>query len=155
MSTVEVKQSPNRAFDYLPAQPSSHSTSLEGEKKVHGETNLVCLNQVYIMIWGESLKSSRHDINLTLEKHLARICERCDEKRICSGVSLCKWIICARLFLADLARALKQTKIVSCALTPGPVQWKNTGKKFIRGTEELGSLEVFLMNKVWIRRFVF
>lgn len=52
------------------------------------------------------------------------------------------------MFLADLDRALKQTKIVSCALTPGPVQWKNTGKKFIRGTEELGSLEVFLMNKV-------
>jgi len=52
------------------------------------------------------------------------------------------------LFLADLARALKQTKIVSCAITTGPVQWKNTGKKFIRGTEELGLLEVFLMTKV-------
>lgn len=52
------------------------------------------------------------------------------------------------LFLADLAKALKQTKIVSCTLTPGPVQWKNTGKKLIRGTEELGLLEEFLMNKV-------
>jgi len=28
------------------------------------------------------------------------------------------------------------------------VQWKNTGKKLIRGTEELGLLEGFLMNKV-------
>lgn len=57
-------------------------------------------------------------------------------------------MLCVPLFLADLAKALKQTKIVSCTLTPGPVQWKNTGKKLIRGTEELGLLEEFLMNKV-------
>jgi len=45
---------------------------------------------------------------------------------------------------ADLTKALKQTKIVSCTVTPGPVQWKNSGKKM----EELGELEAFLMKKV-------
>ena len=49
---------------------------------------------------------------------------------------------------ADLTKALKQTKIVSCAITTGPVQWKNTGKKFLKGSEELGELETFLMSKV-------
>ena len=49
---------------------------------------------------------------------------------------------------ADLTKALKQTKIVSCTVTPGPVQWKNSGKKMLRGSEELGELEAFLMKKV-------
>lgn len=48
----------------------------------------------------------------------------------------------------DLTKALNQTKIVSYAHPQGPAQWKNTGQKLIQGTEELGALEVFLMNKV-------
>lgn len=51
-------------------------------------------------------------------------------------------------FIADLTKALNQTKIVSYAHPQGPAQWKNTGQKLIQGTEELGALEVFLMNKV-------
>lgn len=48
----------------------------------------------------------------------------------------------------DLTKALKHTKIVSCALTPVPAQWKNTGNKFVKGNDELGELEAFLMKKV-------
>lgn len=51
-------------------------------------------------------------------------------------------------FIADLTKALNQTKIVSYAHPQGPAQWKNTGQKLIQGTEGLGALEVFLMNKV-------
>lgn len=48
----------------------------------------------------------------------------------------------------ELAKALKQTKIVSCTISQGPVQWKNTDKKYLKGSEELGELESFLKKKV-------
>lgn len=48
----------------------------------------------------------------------------------------------------DITKALKQTKIVSCAITPAPVHWKNSGNEILKGNDELGELEAFLMKKV-------
>lgn len=71
-------------------------------------------------------------------------------KRTVLTKTAAKPLLCLLVLFIDLAKALKQTKIVSCTLTPGPVQWKNTGKKFVKGNDDLGELEAFLMNKVRI-----
>jgi len=39
---------------------------------------------------------------------------------------------------------------VSCAITPAPVHWKNSGNEILKGNDELGELEAFLMKKVFV-----
>ena len=57
--------------------------------------------------------------------------------------------------LSDLTEALGQTKIVStvsrAAIIPGTLQWKSTGRRIVKGPDELVELDSFLMTKVSIK----
>ena len=65
---------------------------------------------------------------------------------------LCKYsfVFCYSSFDSDLTKALKQTKIVGCTITSAPAQWKNSGNEILKGNDELGELEAFLMKKVFV-----